>query len=544
MKNINSYLTRRKGLVFLWLVFTLCVSFLAPLKAFQLKWLIDATSKEEALQYILVSFLVILLNCSFEFISRTLYTKIAVDAVHNVRIDVMKNAIYRSYLDYSNEKDAKYLSLLTSDIRALYDDYYMSIFEIVFWGAIALVALGMFLYLSPTLLILAILVSIPPLLIPKFFNVHLRTARIAYSNEMEHYTQHLKELLGGFEVIRNFMREDFFLKTHECASNNNAKKEYAYQQSLTVIGTLTGLMSHVIFCIILLFGVFMVYDGKITLGTMTTATSLINFVISPCHRITQAYARLRGAKGIRDKFELILKKTVNEQEAGFNKIKKINNVSCRSLIFNYPDSPIHIFNNANISFSANEKIALLGKSGCGKSTFAKILYQYYPEYLGNIYAGQVELKSIERLSWYKSVGYITQNTFLFNDTIRNNICLYQSFSEEEINKAICMSGMSSFIASLPEGIDTMIEENGINISGGQRQRIGIARMVIRHYEMVIADEISANLDAETTEQVMQNLLDLPCTMIVITHDIRGQFMDRFDQIYHIEQGQFVKQPVV
>ncbi len=131
---------------------------------------------------------------------------------------------------------------------------------------------------------------------------------------------------------------------------------------------------------------------------------------------------------------------------------------------------------------------------------------------------------------------MSQSTFLFADSIRNNICLYEPFSEEAVNEAVRLAGLQSFVATAPEGVDTTLEENGRDLSGGQRQRIGIARMIIRKYALVIADEVTASLDAETTQQVMENLLSLPCAMIVITHDTSGDFMHRFDKVYRMEAG--------
>ena len=184
----------------------------------------------------------------------------------------------------------------------------------------------------------------------------------------------------------------------------------------------------------------------------------------------------------------------------------------------------------------NEKVAIIGESGCGKSTLAKLLYQYYPEYEGTITYGSCDLKKADRCSLYKKVGYLSQSTFLFNDSIRNNISLFEPFSDEQIQNAINLAGLRRFVDSLPDGADSILQENGKNISGGQRQRIGIARMIVRQYEMVIADEVTANLDMETTEQVMSNLLAMPCSMVVITHNITGEYMNHFDKVYRLENS--------
>ena len=119
---------------------------------------------------------------------------------------------------YNNESDAVYLSLLTTDLRTLYDDYYMSIFNVVFWGGIMLCALGLYLYISPILLVAILLVTIPPLVLPRIMNDQLTHARNKFSAQMAEYTGQLKERMGGFELIRAFLREDSYDNQHRVAS--------------------------------------------------------------------------------------------------------------------------------------------------------------------------------------------------------------------------------------------------------------------------------------------------------------------------------------
>lgn len=163
-------------------------------------------------------------------------------------------------------------------------------------------------------------------------------------------------------------------------------------------------------------------------------------------------------------------------------------------------------------------------------------FQYYPDYTGNILFNGRQVREISRQNFYKHVGYIAQSAYLFNDTIRNNICLLESFSDGQLRHAINSAGLTEWIASLPDGLDTMISENGKNLSGGQRQRIGIARLTLRKYDLIIADEITASLDPETSQQVMDNLLTMSCMVIAITHDVSDTFMQRFDKIYQISSG--------
>lgn len=221
---VNDYFKQNIGRVALFGVFTVCVSFFAPLKSFQLKWLIDSKSKQEAFAYLGLVFLITFLSWFFETLSRRTFTKLACEAVEQIRGRIMGGVLRRSVAQYNQEGDASYLSLLTTDLRTLYDDYYMSLFNLVFWGGIMVCALVLYLYISPVLLVAVFLVTIPPLVLPRRMNAKLKQARDDFSRQMAAYTQQLKELLGGFELIRAFLREDAYDSWHRAAAHQAEEK--------------------------------------------------------------------------------------------------------------------------------------------------------------------------------------------------------------------------------------------------------------------------------------------------------------------------------
>lgn len=376
--------------------------------------------------------------------------------------------------------------------------------------------------------------TIPPLVLPRIMNDQLTHARNKFSAQMAEYTGQLKELMGGFELIRAFLREDSYDNQHRVASHKAAESELTYQQSLNSVIVNTSLISNLIFPIVLLIGLLLVFDGRITIGTMSTAASMANFVITPCHQIAQCYAKIKSSYGIRTRLENAMSNSVETPHG--ETIDTIDYLTCENVRFTYPEASKPILNGATLSINGQQKVAIVGESGCGKSTLAKLLFQYYPDYTGNILFNGRQVREISRQNFYKHVGYIAQSAYLFNDTIRNNICLLESFSDGQLRHAINSAGLTEWIASLPDGLDTMISENGKNLSGGQRQRIGIARLTLRKYDLIIADEITASLDPETSQQVMDNLLTMSCMVIAITHDVSDTFMQRFDKIYQISSG--------
>ena len=533
-RTVNDYFKQQWPRLILFAAFTLGVSFFAPLKNFQLKWLIDSKSKQEALGYMGLVFAITFSSWFFERLSRRSFTRIACGAVEQVRQRILEQVLYRTVAQYNAEGDAAYLSLLTTDLRTLYDDYYMSLFSIVFWGGIMLCALAMYLYISPVMLLAILLVTIPPLVLPRRMNERLKATRDAFSLQMADYTQQLKELLGGFEIIRSFLREDAYAALHQKAARKARESELDYQQSLNAMVTNTSLISNLIFPVVMLVGLFLAFDGRLTMGTVSTAASMANFVITPCHQIAQCWAKIKSSQGIRQRLEAAMAEPQAAEQG--EPIGHIDSIQCETVRFAYPNTAEPVLKDASLTVDAAQKVALVGESGCGKSTLAKLLFQYYPDYSGDILFNGRQVRTLDRTALYRRVGYIAQTAYLFHDTIRNNICLHEDFPDEQLAHAIAAAGLTDWVASLPDGLDTVISENGKNLSGGQRQRIGIARLALRSYDLIIADEITASLDPDTSQQVMENLIAMPCMVVAITHDVAGSFMHQFDKVYRVEHG--------
>ena len=355
---VNDYFRHHWMKLMLFALFTAAVSFFAPLKNFQLKWLIDSKSKQEALGYMGLVFLITFTSWFFERLSRRSFTKLACGAVEQVRGQVMERVLRRPVSQYQREGDAAYLSLLTTDLRTLYDDYYMSLFNIAFWGGI-----------SPVMLAAILLVTVPPLVLPRKMNERLKASRDAFSLQMAGYTQQLKELLGGFEVIRGFLREDAYAARHRDAARQARDSEQAYQQSLNAMVVNTSLISNLIFPIVMLVGLFLAFDGRLTMGTVSTAASMANFVITPCNQIAQCWAKVRSSKGIRQRLEAAM--SGPEKVSAGRAIGKLERIECKDTGFAYPGAAAPVLRGVRLTVSGQEKAAaasLHWQSCCSSTT--------------------------------------------------------------------------------------------------------------------------------------------------------------------------------
>ena len=188
-------------------------------------------------------------------------------------------------------------------------------------------------------------------------------------------------------------------------------------------------------------------------------------------------------------------------------------------------------------FRVGKHYAIVGKSGCGKSTLLSLLLGYYPDYGGSIFYDGAELRELSRECLGSTAAYVSQDTFLFQDTIWNNITLYEEkYTRQDVESALEQAGLSEFAASLPEGLSTMAGENGRNLSGGEKQRLSLARALLRRNKVLLLDEFTANLDRETAEKIEEKIMELEeCLVIAVTHRLEPGAVSRYDGILDLDK---------
>lgn len=527
-------LFRKRTNVIVFLISTIILAVVAPYKSYITQWLIDSKSMEMAFQSLALGIFVILLSHLTEYISRQSYTRMATGGIETIRKEIIRKQTNRPMEEYLSENTGSILSSLTNDIRVIYDDYYMALFDMIFWGSMGIVALLMLASIAPVMVLVTVVMCIFPLVVPKMMAKQLTDVRKAYTDDIAEYTGKTGELLKGFETLMASGSTGYFRDAHAKAAKSNREKECLLQLKMNKVAVLSSLAAWVPNIMILITGVILVYNGTITIGYLVTAQSLSNFVLTPCRMVSNAYAKLKASQSVRIKEDALMKE--EETSEGTELLSKVGDMQVRNLTFCYPKTDKPALDGICLHLSGGEKMALVGKSGSGKSTITKLVYQYYKEYEGQILVNGQDIRRYKKDSYYQKIAMIPQTPFIFNDTIYNNLCLYQSCSEEEVRRAIRQSGLEDYIAAQPEGWDTMLLENGRNLSGGQAQRISIARAILRKCELLLVDEATSSLDVKTTDEIMNNLLSLDCAMLLITHDIFGEYMKKFDRILYLENG--------
>lgn len=527
------YIRRNKSLLLVFVFITVGISFVAPLKSFIIQWLIDAPSKGKAIYYLGIGAFITFLSFILELLSRNLWVKIASGCIEEIRNKVMSKYLKMSMKEYFDTGNSEGISVLTHSIRILQTDYYEAIYHIVLYGGMLLFAVAMLLYINPSMLLYVILASIFPLLIPRILDKKVLISRKKQLEYLKDYTASVGDTLKGYEIVRQFDASERFAHKHRSINAKLTGVDISFRQKMNLSLTTTSLVSNLLFFLLLLLGILLFYDGQLSIGYMVAATNLTNYVIAPIKMISQMVSKVKSTQSIRK--ELIELIDAGETSKDGVSIGEITSIRWENVHFAYSSTTPHILSDLNMEWRKSDKIAIYGNSGSGKTTIFRLLLKYFNQYEGRILLNETELRSISYESLYRQVGVIAQSPHIFNDTIRNNICLYDEFSDDEIDSALQLSGMTEFIRGLPNGINTQILENGKNISGGQAQRIAIARAIIRNKSVILVDEGTTGLDSAMSEEIMNTILGLDAIVVVISHDRDAAYNSIFDKKYELRE---------
>ena len=439
---------------------------------------------------------------------------------------------------FSGENSSTYISALTNDIQAIEKGYLWNTFTMLTSLLTFIGAMVLMIWYSPLLTLVAIGLSLLPLIAAILMGNKVAEEEKKVSDRNEIYTSTLKDCLGGFSVIKSFKAEAQMIRTFKENVQELSKaqcRKHKMNILVEMFGTVAGIMAQLG---VFIFGAYLAMSGKgITAGTILVFVQLMNYVLSPIGTIPTCVAERKAAKALIEKIANALNINVREEsETEHHKMER--SIVVKNLSFGY-EAEKQILKNINYTFDLGKKYAIVGASGSGKSTMLNLLMASYHNYDGTICYDDTELREISSSNLYEIESIIQQNVFVFNATIRDNITMFHDFSEEQINEAIRLSGLSALIEE--KGTDYLCGENGSGLSGGEKQRISIARSLLKKSQVLLVDEATAALDAETAYQVSSAILGLEnVTSIVVTHSLDEGLLKQYDGIITLKNGSIVE----
>jgi subfamily B ATP-binding cassette protein MsbA len=342
------------------------------------------------------------------------------------------------------------------------------------------------------------------------------------------------ESLGGQKIIKAFGLQPYILNRFEKMQEKFLLHRYKSNSAEELSHPLVELIGSLAFAGVIIFAHHRITTGQLTTGGFISFLASLAMFMDPVRRFSKASAKMNQAQAAAERiFSLLeIKEETRESEKNLESFK--DQIEFKNVTFSYGDAPV--LRNFNLVIRKGEKIGLVGLSGSGKSTLVSLLLRLYEVTQGEILIDGKSIKSYSIDSVRYLFGLVSQDIFLFNDTVRENLLTGQVHTQEELHNALDISYSSDFIKDLPMGLETSIGDRGVRLSGGQAQRLTIARAFLKNREILLFDEATSALDNES-EKLVQKALDKVAghkTVIAVAH--RLSTLKDFDRIVVLKNG--------
>lgn len=475
------------------------------------------------------------------YISAYSLSWVAGKIVMNMRQMVFVHLLNSPVSFYDQNSTGRLLSRITYDSEQVAASSSDSLIVVVREGAYLIGLFSIMFYNSWQLsLVLVIIFPVVGIII-RFVSRYFRELSKVIQNSMGNVTNSAEQMLKGHKEVLIFGAQNFEANKFHNVSNRIRRQGMKMVSVSAIITPLIQVIASFALAVIL----FMAGHSEfstISPGEFTVVFSAMVALMKPLKELTSVNAQFqRGMAACQTLFQL-LDSPLEKDDGKLEIVRANGNIQFKDVTFTYPSRDVPALKDICFMIEAGKTIALVGRSGAGKSTIASLLARFYEVNSGEIILDGHNINDYSLRSLRNQIGLVSQNVYLFHDTIANNIAYSRAneYTRAQIEEAARFANAMDFIEKMDRGLDTVIGENGVLLSGGQRQRIAIARALLRDNPILILDEATSALDTES-ERVIQSALDglrKNRTSIVIAH--RLSTIEDADEILVIEDGQIVE----
>lgn len=477
-----------------------------------------------------------LVSAFIQITSRFLRISYMRDILMDIRKLAFNKIMNKSFQQFATQSKDVYLSHLVNDINLFEQDFFLSLLNVIVSGGMFTVSIIILLVLDPLIGILTLVIAIIMLLVTRFFESRVITLKQKVSSANEDFSIYSANTLSGLEILKlNQVENKFFnLFQQKVQMVENLKQRFNLLSE-----TQRVLLENIGFLFTM--GITILISFRLASGqTLTEVAFIVQIVNSVIWSLIFVFPLINKVKAS----ESIFNKITQEQELvqfedGSKEFKFEDKIQVNNVSFSYPDNPEKdILKDVNITLNKGHKYLLKGASGAGKTTFLQLLSKVYQPTKGQLLLDDINFNEIKMSSYNQNIAFIYQSVFLFNDTILNNITLFDNDVDMNlVNQVIDQAGLSELINKLPQGLNTVLTDNGSNLSGGERQRISIARALIKQADILFVDEATSSLDPALGESIERTLLNLDQTVIAISHRTYPNVTNQYDGVISINNQQ-------
>jgi len=437
------------------------------------------------------------------------------------------------YLNRSGEL----ISRVTNDITRI--QYFVSnMLPELFRESLTVVALiGYIIYLNPTLAFYA-LVVLPVVIYPLIW-IAKKLKKYSHRSQAKNadVVTRLTEVFNNSEIIKANATEEYEMKRFSVQN----WQFFKINMKAVYVGEIVSPMMEIIgaagLAAVIFVGGREVYNENMSVGEFTAFLTAVGLVFQPIRRIGSIYSKVQDAIAASERvFEIL--DTPSRIVDGTKILEKdITQIEYKNVVLKYND--YNLLDDISLKIKSGEKIALVGDSGGGKSTFINMALRFYDPNSGSILVNGIDIKEYENRSYKHHISLVSQRIYIFQDSLAVNVAYGEEVDEKRVHEALALADATEFVASLSDGIHTYMEEFGANLSGGQRQRIAIARAIYKHSSLLLFDEATSALDNESEKRIQKALDAYTKDKITITIAHRLSTIEHADKILVLQKGKIV-----
>ena len=486
----------------------------------------------------LLTFIIWSLESFFEFLFKVRWRNIAQEVQHSLRIQTYEHLQKLHISFFENQNTGNLTTVLNDDINQLERFLDMGANDIIQTLTTVITIGSIFFFISPTIAALSFL-PIPFILWGSFyFQKKVAPRYTGVREEAGLLASMLVNNLSGMATIKSYVAQDFERKRISQQSNNYSRSN---KDAIRLSSAFSPLIRMVVLCgflFTLVLGGIYVFEGKIEVGSYSVLIFLVQRLLWPMTRLGETFDLYQRAMASTQRVLDLLQSPIkiNDGNKLIDSSSYQGQIEFKQVDFSY-ETGNQVLNNINLKISSGSTIAFVGMTGSGKSTLLKLLLRFYDVTNGEISIDGTNIKELEQDNLRKHIGLVSQETYLFHGSIKDNI-LYGSFdkTDQELKEAALSAEALDFIEALPQGFDTMVGERGQKLSGGQRQRISMARAFIKNPKIFNFDEATSAIDNETEAAIQRSLIKITKnkTTIMVAH--RLSTIKHADMIYVLSNG--------
>jgi len=455
---------------------------------------------------ILMSFVILAV---FQGFSNQLWQSIAYKAQHDIRMDATKSLLDMEASYFETRQTGNLMSVLSADVAQLEDIISDSTTSIIRIFTTLITAFVILYWMSPTLCMILFgpLIMIVPMVI--WFSTRVQRKYRKQRESTGGIIAILENVLSGITIVQAYNATSFESRRVEKQSGNY--RDQAVQAAFIRNRFIPGfhIVAGISFGLLVSAGGWLMNSGQISVGQFVTFLLISTRMTMPLWILGMLLNQLqKGEAASRRVFAVIdLQPSIYDREGAVPLEAPISSISFDNVSFAYPSSEYNVLNGINMVASSGQFIGVMGHTGAGKSTILKLIERFYEPQSGKVLINNTDINEFSIESVRAKIGFVSQDPFLFYGTIGDNVSYARDVEESEIFNALELAGASEFTSQLPNGLDTMVGDRGVMLSGGQRARISLARALLKDPDLLILDEASAALDAETERRIQQSLFD-------------------------------------